>query len=197
MLVLFKNVFSPHISAGTGQHARSGSLPMRGTRSVVRDHRTLSLPPSEANFCTQSAVGLGNTPRLIRLPFAPSGIVATVPRLAPQRHSVRHTAGPHRYRRVLCRWLCAARFLTVTFILFLFLFLFRLLSADAKIRAVKYFCKTLHKRAMISNLGGRLTNHLNGLHLTPEKRQRWSSQLQQQQQQQHVRSPPPHLDSCL
>lgn len=53
---------------------------------------------------------------------------------------------------------------------------------DAKIRAVKYFCKTLHKRAMISNLGGRLTNHLNGLHLTPEKRQRWSSQLQQQQQ---------------
>jgi hypothetical protein len=56
--------------------------------------------------------------------------------------------------------------------------------ADAKIRAVKYFCKTLHKRAMISNLGGRLTNHLNGLHLTPEKRQRWSAQLQQQQ---HVR----------
>jgi hypothetical protein len=72
-----------------------------------------------------------------------------------------------------------------------------LVAADAKIRAVKYFCKTLHKRAMISNLGGRLTNHLNGLHLTPEKRQRWSSQLQQQQQ--HVRSPrqPPPNDFCL
>lgn len=57
---------------------------------------------------------------------------------------------------------------------------------DAKIRAVKYFCRTLHKRAMISNLGGRLTNHLNGVHLTPDQRHRWSLQLHQQVSYTHI-----------
>jgi len=52
-----------------------------------------------------------------------------------------------------------------------------------KMKAANAFCKTLLKRATISSLGGQLTNHLNGLQLSPEQRQQWNAQLQKQQQQ--------------
>ncbi len=44
--------------------------------------------------------------------------------------------------------------------------------------AVKSFCTTLHKRAVISNLGGRLTAALQGASLTVEQQQRLRMKLQ-------------------